>query len=655
MRTFFCTIFFAQLFLGFSQKPSINHIPNPSFENMTANFSCPGYLTGGNFNNITKFDWTKIVGWDQPDCDDIVLPCFFAPLGDAVWLNSICNVQNDANTGFGKYGANNYARTGNSWARISAYLSLDCSGSTSNCGDYGYLCTQLNQPLIPGRYYYYEFYMQPDQYYHPNNYGCSFGIYFTHDKPEQNRSDRIKVTPQINTNQTNSNSYSNGWLKFSGYYYATIDYDWLTLGTFDQSAPGFNANYFVDDVKLIEIGTTCPPAWLIENTMYSNTQTELFEASNYITAGYNVGFFSEDGPVKVISGGADITYKAGQEITLKDGFSVERGGDFHAYIAPCGIDCPGESFSRDLSTGVPDDGGPITPGWTDDTWKYISDNTGNPPLSNNLFPVSTSIPNNAWAPSLTAANWINPSGNEFSQFGDGYYKFEAEFVLPPTSDIRNPQIIIHQAAVDNSAKVYLNNNPIKFLGFIDPPGFNQFIPFPWPGSGFCDNDNFNQIHNLGFVISDPSKFVYNGANKLTVEIYNHNPVNSCGSDNITNVSRMGLYMVASLNYWSCGLNQNANCRATSDDDFLFSNSPVYSEKNNILLIPNPAKDYFIVRSESNSTGRIEILNTLGDKVFSTDFFGEIFISELSSYRSGIYFVKIVTTEGHEYIEKLIIR
>jgi hypothetical protein len=335
MKILFYLFVFLQLSICSAQQPSVNLIPNPSFEFNTLNGNCPGYLQNLNFGNDYVFDWSEINNWEQPDCINYLVSCISSPLGDAIWLNEICNTI--AGNG---YGTTNYARTGNSWARISCYLSQDCNYPTANCGDYGYVCSNLLQPLINGHYYYWEFYARPDAFLTPNSYGCSLGMYFTNGRPGQYRTNRLHVTPQANSGQTNSTSYNNGWVKFSGTFYSTNStYDWVTIGTFDQNAPGYNGFYFLDDVKLIDLGTTnCPQKWLIENTTYSSNQNQLIEAGSFIYSGNNVGLNPGNGLVDVLNN-SSVTYKAGQEIGLKDGFSAIGGCTFHAFIAPCGSNC----------------------------------------------------------------------------------------------------------------------------------------------------------------------------------------------------------------------------------------------------------------------------------------------------------------------------
>lgn len=65
--------------------------------------------------------------------------------------------------------------------------------------------------------------------------------------------------------------------------------------------------------------------------------TDQFEARNTITAGKNVTPKTAVGNF-VINPGANISFRAGDKITLKDGFSAKAGSTFRAYIDP--FPCP---------------------------------------------------------------------------------------------------------------------------------------------------------------------------------------------------------------------------------------------------------------------------------------------------------------------------
>jgi hypothetical protein len=108
-----------------------------------------------------------------------------------------------------------------------------------------------------------------------------------------------------------------------------------------------NGTYiYVDDVELYETTSlSCRIGLRIENTEYSyreikpNGETLPYEVSSSIFSGYNASNpYITDGNV-IAKNGSQIAYKAGEDITLLPGFTVEPGADFRAYIADCGKEC----------------------------------------------------------------------------------------------------------------------------------------------------------------------------------------------------------------------------------------------------------------------------------------------------------------------------
>lgn len=70
----------------------------------------------------------------------------------------------------------------------------------------------------------------------------------------------------------------------------------------------------------------------------------------------------------------------------------------------------------------------------------------------------------------------------------------------------------------------------------------------------------------------------------------------------------------------------------------------------ITIYPNPAKNYFIISGLENEA-TIQIFNTLGSKVFESNFIGEHQVNiDLSS---GIYFAK-VTSDGKSVVKKIVV-
>jgi hypothetical protein len=58
----------------------------------------------------------------------------------------------------------------------------------------------------------------------------------------------------------------------------------------------------------------------------------------------------------------------------------------------------------------------------------------------------------------------------------------------------------------------------------------------------------------------------------------------------------------------------------------------------ITIFPNPAHNYFILRSDSNKEQTLSIYNTLGEKIHSSSFTGQAVVNT-SNWQTGVYFVR----------------
>lgn len=94
-----------------------------------------------------------------------------------------------------------------------------------------------------------------------------------------------------------------------------------------------NINFIMNEVSPFDL--------YLQNEYYPmaglTNEEDVFEARNNITAGKNVTNKTAQGDF-VIDAGADITFRAGDKIILKDGFKAKNGCKFRAYIDP--FDCP---------------------------------------------------------------------------------------------------------------------------------------------------------------------------------------------------------------------------------------------------------------------------------------------------------------------------
>lgn len=96
---------------------------------------------------------------------------------------------------------------------------------------------------------------------------------------------------------------------------------------------------FIDDVELYEY---CTELIVRQNREYIYKE-ELEEATNII-AGEQITTSEPSGVVTCFNG-SKLEYKAVTEVNLKPGFEVQRGSDFTARIAPCGIPCVLPTFA----------------------------------------------------------------------------------------------------------------------------------------------------------------------------------------------------------------------------------------------------------------------------------------------------------------------
>jgi hypothetical protein len=616
MRNFSKKLIAYLLLLGlnrvFSQQPAINLVPNPSFEYViSSGFSCPGDIDCGCCACV-EFDWDKVLNWRQPDYTSWAAFVSYG-LGDSRWQSYSCDGWSTA-------------RTGSAWAYIGGYIAPDATFPNPPGGNYGYVSTDLNQALISGNKYYVSFYTNNTM----QGYGIRMGAYFTHDEPEQFGSGRLQVNPEFLSPFTTSTTYDIGWVKMSGIITATDDYDWVTIGTFDEYGNGYNDFYWIDDVTIIDLGNgSCPPQWLIENTTYNSFQS-IYEASNRIDAGTNVGFSSDDGPV-VVTPGSNITYKAGSEIGLRDGFSAWAGSIFHAYISPCGVYCPsGNIYSFNLSTG-----NGVLPGEEDLRWTY-----GRSPIQNY---GPSNVPLKRLVPAPSYSGWVTPDGPDYDWiyqpdlidaegFIDEYHVYALNFNVPDASLIDDAWIDIDKIAADNSVRFQLNGQPLPALGDLNPE--NMYIT------------NFSQIHDTWNPIyytinSTPIKDVLQtGNNQLTAYVYTKCVTGATNASGIP-ISPTGLMLRAFLNYGTCEDNQISIFYPGESKTV----SSTHQMEKEIRIFPNPNEGVFTVELYSGiqQTSTCRVLDLSGNQLITqVHVLSEgvnSFNMDLSQLSNGMYFIE----------------
>ena len=127
-----------------------------------------------------------------------------------------------------------------------------------------------------------------------------------------------------------------------GYPHEPIDLELIKDVTFPyeiRATAGFLYWFAVETGLLNPNGQEC-----ILATQYVQNQTlagnhYMFSAGE-IDAGYDVTNTINTGNVVISSTAKDVDMHAAHEIHIQDGFAVNAGANFHAYIAPCNSVCP---------------------------------------------------------------------------------------------------------------------------------------------------------------------------------------------------------------------------------------------------------------------------------------------------------------------------
>lgn len=208
-----------------------------------------------------------------------------------------------------------------------------------------YIVGEVPNGLNVGNMYYFSLYGKGDVT------NVVYDVYFSQNRAQQyssssvisfdNDDDIIHINPSVVSTNPGS-SYELMTFTFQ----AGNNCDRITIGPDAVGAGGGSESavvaysLLVDDLKLLDLGPggLCPEVRQIQNITYTD-EVITYKASETIVAGADVGTYTTPGPVTV-TGTSNITYRAGHEIQLLDGFGVEAGGTFHAFIAPCECDDP---------------------------------------------------------------------------------------------------------------------------------------------------------------------------------------------------------------------------------------------------------------------------------------------------------------------------
>ncbi|MCX6310507.1 MAG: gliding motility-associated C-terminal domain-containing protein [Bacteroidetes bacterium] len=369
--------FFVLLTLHLSAQ--LNLVQNYSFENVSGTLECnagptpswPDWATHGQENLFVY--WAELPPWTIPK------------------MKNFCGV--------GAASADHYCTGGNTGQNFAETENRE------------YFCAPLISSLISGQRYYVEFYIKA------TSALSDAGLMFSMERPKQCGGEKINIEGQPSFEIDNSIVFTfSYWTKVTGFYTPDDNYSWLTIGSFNKTKDDL-ATFAIDDIKIFKWVPECPDIQLLENWDYTGLQGITIAAGDKLYAGYNVGSSDPNGNVSVTPG-SEISYKAGNEVGLFDGFGAFNGSEFHAYNAPCGSDCfppsPTAGIATDICDGTPYQLG-SSPGFEETySWSstpsnainYLSSTT----ISNPIFtPPSTGVGTIIYT--VTATNSCNQVGS----------------------------------------------------------------------------------------------------------------------------------------------------------------------------------------------------------------------------------------------------
>lgn len=107
----------------------------------------------------------------------------------------------------------------------------------------------------------------------------------------------------------------------------------------------------------------------------------------------------------------------------------------------------------------------------------------------------------------------------------------------------------------------------------------------------------------------------------------------------------GQYSVYVSNSYGC-------YRISAIFNFMNTGTQIIQEDKCWHILPNPNNGIFMVRNSHQAAARIEVYNSIGSKILSTDYLQEEPEIDISSQPNGIYFVR-VSSEGYEQIVQII--
>lgn len=247
------------LFLTFTPLYSQNLVPNPSFEkaqNITNRWSG----TFSHFNRNTKF-------WDTPTqgSPDLI----FTKVKDEMFPVR-------PKTDLTKH----FARTGDAMIGIKTF---GCHNNNLHCKEY--LQIKLNQKVVAGVDYYYEYWVNPlETSVKVNNLGIAIS---------PTRIKEIMIVGLLkmeNYYQSKeiADSPPNEWIKISGTFKAPVNADYLLIGSFSSDEDtkskvekdGLDFSYYlIDDVLLKPLNATKEEIFVLKNIYFDLDKAELLPKS----------------------------------------------------------------------------------------------------------------------------------------------------------------------------------------------------------------------------------------------------------------------------------------------------------------------------------------------------------------------------------------
>jgi len=170
--------------------------------------------------------------------------------------------------------------------------------------------------------------------------------------------------------------------------------------------------------------------------------------------------------------------------------------------------------------------------------------------------------------------------------------------------------------------------------------YNQKVREVW-FSPFTNGHIAGAIHSIG---TEPAQLVYStdgGANWTLIPSEIIDYANSYSMDYIFSEDEVVIY-IATLDLGLVSYTIDLS-------PTLSSPLPSYVRKD-LKVYPNPVKDIVNIVTDSESPKHIAIYSTNGSLILKVPFSKSIDISEL---QSGIYFLKVITEENHNYIKRII--